>query len=383
MYLSRFHLQAVTAFLTVLILGFSGLNPLPTRAGEIAERYSVLEPITQGNLTIFPVVAKTNHDTSTFITLDDGIRSGDVVVTEAGQARPLIRGPHPPQTIPYQGPGAQVNKLVLVNNSKRPLILLAGEIVTGGKQDRIIAKDRIIPASSEPIDLSVFCVEPGRWSGSTAQFGAMNVPQMAQPRLRFDAMAAKNQQKVWDDVRSASETVTVVADAAPAQTTSYAATMQAGAIQKKVDSVASPMERSYDSAIRKLHDRHAVGVAVAVGGEIIWADIFASSQLLEKYWPKLVRSYATEAITSDRSAKSPGIAAAEEFLRDRKGDHESSESEPGIYREAEIAGANYRWFTLSSLLPGTGFDLHISKMLERRESSWLDVTKAARPAAGK
>ena len=67
--------------------------------------------------------------------------------------------------------GAQVNQLVLVNNSKRPLILLAGEIVTGGKQDRVIGKDRIIPAESDPMDLGVFCVEPGRWVGSSDRFG--------------------------------------------------------------------------------------------------------------------------------------------------------------------------------------------------------------------
>ena len=60
---------------------------------------------------------------------------------------------------------------MLVNNSKRPLILLAGEIVTGGKQDRVIGKDRIIPAESDPIDLGVFCVEPGRWTGSSDRFG--------------------------------------------------------------------------------------------------------------------------------------------------------------------------------------------------------------------
>ncbi len=67
--------------------------------------------------------------------------------------------------------GAQVNQLVLVNNSKRPLILLAGEIVTGGKQDRVIGKDRIIPPESDPMDLGVFCVEPGRWVGSSDRFG--------------------------------------------------------------------------------------------------------------------------------------------------------------------------------------------------------------------
>jgi len=41
---------------------------------------------------------------------------------------------------------AEVNRLVLINNSKHPLLLLAGEIVTGGKQDRVIGKDRIVPA---------------------------------------------------------------------------------------------------------------------------------------------------------------------------------------------------------------------------------------------
>src|SRR5205814_9812156 len=135
-----------------------------------------------GNLTIFPVVSANTHDTSGFITLDEGIRSGDVVVSEAGRVAGLIRGPHP--HIPAST-SAQVNRLVLVNNSKHPLILLAGEIVTGGKQDRIIAEDRIVPAGADPVDLGVFCVERGRWTGTATKFGAMAVPQMAQPGIRF------------------------------------------------------------------------------------------------------------------------------------------------------------------------------------------------------
>ena len=46
---------------------------------------------------------------------------------------------------------AQVNELSLINNSDRPLLLLAGEIVTGGKQDGVVGKDRIIPAHSQPV----------------------------------------------------------------------------------------------------------------------------------------------------------------------------------------------------------------------------------------
>src|SRR6202140_5276324 len=145
------------------------------QAGEVAPAsgYSLLSPIRSGNLTVFPVVASKSFDTVEFLTLDEGLRSGDVVVTEAGQARGLIR--HRPRDPAIMHPvrDAEVNRLVLVNNSKRPLLLLAGEIVTGGKQDRVIGKDRIVPAESDPVDLSVFCVEPGRWvaSAGKTEFG--------------------------------------------------------------------------------------------------------------------------------------------------------------------------------------------------------------------
>src|ERR1700739_4085280 len=133
-------------------------------AGEIisvSQEYKVLEPIRHGNLTIFPVVAARSYDTQEFLTLDEGLHSGEVIVTESGSVQPLMRRRRTP--LPHDG--AQVNQLVLVNNSKRPLILLAGEIVTGGKQDRVIGKDRIVPGESDPIDLGVFCVEPGGWTG--------------------------------------------------------------------------------------------------------------------------------------------------------------------------------------------------------------------------
>src|SRR6202043_1491513 len=117
-------------------------------------------------------VANKSYDTVEFLTLDEGLRSGDVVVTEAGQARGLIRQRPGEQAMMHPTRDAEVNRLVLVNNSKRPLLLLAGEIVTGGKQDRVIGKDRIVPAESDPVDLSVFCVEPGRWVATSQNFGA-------------------------------------------------------------------------------------------------------------------------------------------------------------------------------------------------------------------
>jgi ARG/rhodanese/phosphatase superfamily protein len=333
--------------------------------------YQVLAPIRNGNLTIFPVVADTSHDTSQFLTLDEGLRSGDVVVTEAGSAGPLVR-PRPGHPVWDEHPrgGAQVNQLVLINNSKRPLLLLAGEIVTGGKQDRIIGKDRLVPAESDPVDLSVFCVEPGRWVGSSAKFGAPMA--MVQPSVRAKAMADKDQQKVWNQVGQArtamAETVTVEAGAlaaAPIQeSSSYARAVDSQEVKKQLDTVAAPVQQQYQSAIHQLRDRHAVGVVVAVNGQVIWADVFASTSLLEKYWPKLVRSYAAETFSQQGKSAAVDIHAAQEFLDHLDGRREIVEKEPGLYQHAEITGDNYKVFALTSLLPSTGFDLHVAKMAE-------------------
>ncbi len=224
--------------LTVLVIvgGLMVVGQRQARAGEVsaASGFKVLEPIRHGNLTVFPVVAAKSYLTGEFLTLDEGLRSGDVVVTEAGNVQGLIRrGP----VAPVRHDGAQVNRLVLVNNSKRPLLLLAGEIVSGGKQDRVIGKDRIVPPESDPVDLSVFCVEPGRWVATSEHFGASEVVYgasiggptsakapppmaiMAQPSVRAKAMGDKDQNQVWAEVRkqraAVSETV-AVSGAAPA-----------------------------------------------------------------------------------------------------------------------------------------------------------------------
>lgn len=339
-------------------------------AGEVS-RYKVLAPLSQGKLTVFPIVASSVRDASWFLTLDEGIRSGEVVVTEAGQLPMMIRRPLPR---PRYG-AAEVNKLILLNNSDRPLLLLAGEIVTGGKQDRVIGKDRIVPAHSDPIDLDVFCVEPGRWTGASNEFKSMGA-QMAQPAVRAKAMADKDQQKVWDSVRgSASETVEVTAAAAaPAArpgivgglsgTTSYARVMSNGAVQQQVDKIAEPVTREYKSLIAELRAKNAVGVVAAVNGQIIWADIFASPQLLERYWPKLVRSYAAEAMTTRVAYSKVDVGAAQAFVDKLDGRREVSETEPGVFRQSEVSGDGYHVFELTSLLPKTGFELHIAKMVQ-------------------
>ncbi len=372
----------------MVVAGMVCVDLAPVYGGEqpYASGYKVLEPIRHGSLTVFPVVAPKSYSTGEFLTLDEGLRSGEVVVTEYGNIRGLMRRRVTPAV---QRESAEVNRLVLINNSKRPLLLLAGEIVTGGKQDRVIGKDRIVPAESDPVDLSVFCVEPGRWvatsehfgtSGATygggigAGIGAGGVPSaiMAQPSVRAKAMGDKDQNQVWAEVRKQQQSmaVEVAAEAPPASsgeirsTTSYARVMENKDVKQKVEEIATPIQHNYESLIKQLRDRKAVGVVVAVNGHIIWTDIFASTDLLEKYWPKLVRSYASEAVVSRAKGGEASTAEAEAFLGNMEGRRETIESEPGVYRHTEVNGDGFKAFALTSLLPKTGFDVHVAKMAE-------------------
>src|ERR1700759_5490160 len=113
-------------FLVVSAANAGDAGSLPATSND----YKILAPITHGDLTIFPVVSAKGHDTSDFITLDEGIKSGEVVVTEVGNLHSRLQ-----RRAPYvqRNGGAEVNRLVLVNNSRHPLLLLAVEVVTGGK----------------------------------------------------------------------------------------------------------------------------------------------------------------------------------------------------------------------------------------------------------
>ena len=135
-------------------------------------------------------------------------------------------------------------------------------------------------------------------------------------------------------------------------------------VQKSIDSIARPIEQSYQSLIHQLRDRNAVGVVVAVNGRIIWADVFASTDLLSKYWPKLVRSYASEAVVTRSKEMEVTTKQADAFLADMEGRKEMIESEPGIYRHTEVTGDGFKAFELTSLLPKTGFDVHVAKMAD-------------------
>ena len=329
--------------------------PQPRPEGD----WRILDPVTYENISVFPVVASYDQDTTAFLTLEEGLARGEVVVRERGSEE-MVRGRDGrPVYIPQ--PGASVNQLVLVNRSKRPLLLLAGELVSGGKQDRVIGKDRIVPAGAPPLPLDVFCVEHGRWTGSS-QFAAATT--IVHPSVRERAAVDQKQTEVWDAVRSGtiappppaapaakitrSELATAIAG--NAHTEAYEKIYQSSAVGVSIDEFVAEVQRRFANATSRLKGERVVGVVVAYGGEIAWSDIFASGDLFDHYWHKLLRSYAVEALARPTVRTVASREGASEFLRRLNG-RETMETEPGVYRWSEITEGPLAEIELEALSP--------------------------------
>ena len=89
---------------------------------------------------------------------------------------------------------------------------------------------------------------------------------------------------------------------------------------------------------------------MAYGGEVAWSDIFASGDLFEHYWPKLLRSYAVEAVARPSLRETASIDDARGFLRRLNG-REIQETEAGVYRWRETSEGRLALIELEALQP--------------------------------
>ena len=312
---------------------------------RVRPEWRIGTPFTYKNLTVFPVLSDLPVTRADLITLDEGLRSGKVTITELGADGSS-------RTIDQRNvsSGAEVNRLALTNRSGKPLVLIAGEMILGGRQDRIVGHDCIIEASETPVPLDVFCVEHGRWSGGVA-FGQstqgvggdrsagkgeaiMLSAPLARPDIREKAQAKKSQEQVWSAV---AETVTV--NGTSTSTGTLKSVYEDKEVNKKID--------AYEQALRdRLSSDSIVGVVAAVGDKVISADVFASHSLFQAYWPKMLKSYALEAVSTNSKGKQQVMKAeAEAFLARVQGNSEG-QGRDGVYRLKESQSGTEASFEL-------------------------------------
>jgi hypothetical protein len=233
----------------------------------------LLKPIIYKQLTVFPVVrSAVDIDKTQYLTLTEGLKRKLVSVSEVGQ-------------------GGSVNTLSVANKASLPLLILGGEVVLGGQQDRVLGQDTIVPAH-ETLAVQVFCVEHGRWSGSR-QFSAAQ--GMADSKIRVRAKYKADQGQVWDEVAKKN------AHHGLAPATGTLRNLAAGDEGQKA---VAPYRAAVADALAKLPEKdQLVGVVAAINGRVTNVELFARPELFAAYRDKLLDSLylgATEAPVVDK-----------------------------------------------------------------------------------
>ena len=266
-----------------------------TLAGAAPEAKSLLEKAKVGDAIVVESLAL-----SPLIATDKNAPAGDELLTlDETMPKKLV-------TIVEFNEG-DVNNLTFSNKSDKPVFLLAGEVIIGGKQDRIIGRNTIVPAKKVQ-QVPVFCVEHGRWNGETKEFTTAKA--LAHGRLRGKA-SFESQQDVWDEVATKN---------VARKTKSNSDTYRKVAAQQS-DGTLGTWEKQIDTAIDKLSTddkAHLVGFAVSVNGQVATIDLFQSPALFKKLESKLVRSYITEAVDTKakKEAKPPTDKDIKAFVAD-------------------------------------------------------------------
>jgi hypothetical protein len=264
----------------------------PIEAGE----YKILGPFVHANLSVFliqkPGAPKGEEN---YLTLEEGLKSGAVKVTEKAD-------------------GQQVNKLEVENVGDRPVYLQAGDTVKGGQQDRTIGVDFILKPKSGKTTVDAFCVEPGRWASRTeggvatgGRFAYSSAP-VATKEQKLAIKGSQSQAQVWEAGRTANSGL-----ARNARTLSTQDSYVLAAEDPKVKERTEEYVKALVGAVEAKEE--LVGMAFAVNGEANTAEIYATTSLFLKLWPKLLRSASVEAFAKksekpvEKTASASDIAA--------------------------------------------------------------------------
>ena len=307
--ITAIRIRPALASFAILLLSGSVLSPAtPTvePVGDFLGSCRILGSLSQGNLTVVAVRGGLKSGGMPISTLDEAMAGGKVVVSETGN-------------------GGTVNTLVLRNHADRPVFIMAGEILAGAKQDRILQQDILLPGGGKSVHVPAFCVEHGRWrEQSTAFYSEKAAAPVA---VRRAAQASKDQSVVWAEVRSNNEAVS-----ASASTGTLSATYKTGRVvevRKSFIDALSRLPRNFPSA---------VGVVVLVNGQVAGADLFRNPEIFGHLWGKLLDSYIAEAVRREKEPAIPTAAGAEDFLQLARNARITLESTPGLGRQVALEG---------------------------------------------
>lgn len=180
----------------------------------------------------------------------------------------------------------EVNTLQIENTSRDTVMILSGEVVQGGKQDRMVAQDVILYPKSKK-NLAVYCVEHGRWRPKDSGMEFKKYYTISSNEIRKAAVVKKDQQEVWNKVAETTEK-----NKANTSTGTLTALKESGEFDNELKKYVDYFERLI------ANENDVIGVVAVSGNSVLGCDMFATHELLKEHYHNLVNSYATEAITT-------------------------------------------------------------------------------------
>jgi hypothetical protein len=237
------------------------------------------------NLTLTPLLRPATDESPTYLLADEAMQKGLARVTEVE--------------------GGSVPELRFENHSDLPVLLLDGEELVGAKQNRAVNLTILVPAL-KTIVIPVSCVEAGRWRMETTAFQpsanmmyaagrAARVRQVTDS-LRNSGARRSDQGAVWNDISA------------------KAARMDAASPTQAMSAVFERHTNSVEAYVRAFTCLDGqVGVVFSTGCAA-GLDLFDRADTMRCVFPKLIRSYALDAIEGSAAEAAHGIEVAQALL---------------------------------------------------------------------
>lgn len=264
---------ALAAIWVAVLVAWTGPAPADERSPRdaIARLISSLrleKPRSHHALTLVPLAV--HGDVATAVrSLSEGLKDGTVRVTEIGEG--------------------SVNELSVENTGKQPVFIMAGQILVGARQNRVLQNDLLLPPNSGRIAVGAFCVQHGRWQYSGKDKAFHKSDNVSNLSVRQVARERKEQGQVWTAVAGTQRAVGAANESSDLD--------QVYATEKVKDESRGYLE-AFEDLPTRLPEMH--GVAVLVRGHLLAVDLFGSRRLLRSLWSPLLASYVLEAV-------SPGV----------------------------------------------------------------------------
>jgi len=230
-------------------------------------------PVTAGNLTMVPLLTKAPA-TADYLLLDDALDAGLAEVTEVSQ-------------------GGSVPELLFRNKSDQDILLVDGEELVGAKQNRVLNLTLLVGAGQD-VTIPVSCVEAGRWAWRSQRFSSGR--RKLNARARLEKMRGVSDSLREGGARSRDDVQAAVWRSVDDKLSHF-----------ECRSPTSSLHDAYEATERDLQRIRGeftpqpgqVGAVFAIDGRLVGAELFDAAGTLVTLLPKLVDSYAFDALESE------------------------------------------------------------------------------------